>query len=92
MKQEKKKEGNTKGKGQLKKVNVKEKGKGILVNEEEADKPKCPWVLYISKGDKNKWLVRTFKEEHKCLQIIGSISSLALTVVSPSSLVDKNEG
>ena len=47
---------------------MKDKGKGILVNEEEADKPKCPLVLYISKGDKNKWLVRTFKEEHKCLQ------------------------
>nr|GEU93036.1 zinc finger MYM-type protein 1-like [Tanacetum cinerariifolium] len=36
--------------------------------EQKEDKVECPWVLYISKGDKGKCLVRTFREEHKCLQ------------------------
>nr|GEV49471.1 hypothetical protein [Tanacetum cinerariifolium] len=61
-------EGNTQETAKGKKVNVSNKGKDKMVNEQEEDKTECPWVLYISKGDTGKWLVRTFKEEHKCLQ------------------------
>ncbi|GJX08639.1 mutator type transposase [Tanacetum coccineum] len=43
------------------------KGKGIMQDAKE-DKLSCPWLLYLSKGDKSKWLVKTFKDEHKCLQ------------------------
>ncbi|GJW94287.1 FAR1-related sequence 10 [Tanacetum coccineum] len=35
-----------------KKVNVHDKGKDKMVIKEEEDKLECPWVLYISKGDK----------------------------------------
>ncbi|GKD03942.1 FAR1-related sequence 10, partial [Tanacetum coccineum] len=63
--QGKKVERNTKEIAKGKKVNVHDKGKGKIVNEEEEDKSECPWVLYISKGDKGKWLVRTYREEHK---------------------------
>nr|GEV50939.1 hypothetical protein [Tanacetum cinerariifolium] len=61
-------EGNTKEIAKGKKANIHDKGKDKIVNEEEKDKSECPWVLYISKGDKGKWLVRPYKEEHKCLQ------------------------
>nr|GEX07723.1 hypothetical protein [Tanacetum cinerariifolium] len=44
-----------------------ENGKGIMQDAKE-DKMGCPWLLYLSKGDKSKWLVKTFKDEHKCLQ------------------------
>ncbi|GJX44062.1 mutator type transposase [Tanacetum coccineum] len=44
-----------------------EKGKGIMQDAKE-DKLSYPWLLYLSKGDKSKWLVKTFKDEHKCLQ------------------------
>nr|GEW92051.1 hypothetical protein [Tanacetum cinerariifolium] len=44
-------------------------GKDKLVNEDaEDDKSGCPWLLYLSKGDKEKWVIKTFKDEHKCLQ------------------------
>ncbi|GKE39393.1 hypothetical protein Tco_1462798, partial [Tanacetum coccineum] len=44
-------------------------GKGKLVNKDaEEDKSGCPWLLYLSKGDKGKWVKKTFKDEHKCLQ------------------------
>nr|GEV77785.1 hypothetical protein [Tanacetum cinerariifolium] len=66
--QGKKVEGNTKEIAKGKKDNVHDKGKSKMVIEEEKDKPECPWVLYISKGDKGKWLVMTYREEHKCLQ------------------------
>ncbi|GKB96929.1 hypothetical protein Tco_0983066 [Tanacetum coccineum] len=46
---------------------ISEKGKGIMQDAKE-DKLSCPWLLYLSKGDKSKWLVKTFKDEHKCLQ------------------------
>ncbi|GJV65366.1 hypothetical protein Tco_1476194 [Tanacetum coccineum] len=46
---------------------ISEKGKGIMQDAKE-DKMSCPWLLYLSKGDKSKWLVKTFKDEHKCLQ------------------------
>ncbi|GJY29552.1 hypothetical protein Tco_0405319 [Tanacetum coccineum] len=45
-------EGNTKEIAKGKKVNVHDKGKDKMVTKEEEDKPECPWVLYISKGDK----------------------------------------
>ncbi|GJV92209.1 5'-nucleotidase domain-containing protein 4 [Tanacetum coccineum] len=53
--QGKKVERNTKEIAKGKKVNVHDKGKGKMVNEEEEDKSECPWVLYISKEDKGKW-------------------------------------
>nr|GEY68397.1 hypothetical protein [Tanacetum cinerariifolium] len=44
-------------------------GKGKLVNEyAEEDKRRCPWLLYLSKGDKGKYVIKTFKDDHKCLQ------------------------
>nr|GEV28485.1 hypothetical protein [Tanacetum cinerariifolium] len=44
-------------------------GKGKLVNEDaEEDKSGCPWLLYLSKGDKGKCIIKTFKDEHTCLQ------------------------
>ncbi|GKA60193.1 transposase, MuDR [Tanacetum coccineum] len=46
---------------------ISEKGKGIMQDAKE-DKLSCPLLLYLSKGDKSKWLVKTFKDEHKCLQ------------------------
>ncbi|GKD30064.1 hypothetical protein Tco_1240842 [Tanacetum coccineum] len=46
---------------------ISEKGKGIMQDAKE-DKMSCPWLLYLSKGDKSKWLVKTFKDKHKCLQ------------------------
>ncbi|GJX02028.1 hypothetical protein Tco_0185941 [Tanacetum coccineum] len=49
------------------KQDIFEKGKGILQDAKE-DKMSCPWLLYLSKGDKSKLLVKTFKDEHKCLQ------------------------
>lgn len=30
--------------------------------------PKCPWSLQVSIGAEKKWLVKTFKGVHKCLQ------------------------
>ncbi|GJT84620.1 mutator type transposase [Tanacetum coccineum] len=43
--------------------------KGKIVNEDaEEDKITCPWLLYLSKGDKGKWFIKTFKDEHHCLQ------------------------
>ncbi|GJR07450.1 hypothetical protein Tco_0790102 [Tanacetum coccineum] len=43
--------------------------KGKAVNEDaEKDKICCPWVLYFTEGDKAKWVVKTYKDEHKCLQ------------------------
>ena len=62
------KEVNAQGKGKGKLVNEHEKGKGKMENAGQEDKPHCPWVLYISKGEKGKWLVKTYKEDHKCLQ------------------------
>ncbi|PWA44691.1 transposase, MuDR, MULE transposase domain protein [Artemisia annua] len=44
-----------------------DKGKKVIEHEEN-DKVECPWILYISKGDKGKWVVKTFIDEHKCLQ------------------------
>ena len=74
-----------------KKVNVQEKGKGIMVNEEEEEKDKvdCPWVVYIGKGDKGKWLVKTFIDEHKCLKSrkIKSCTSTFLSKHLPDLLV-----
>ena len=47
----------------------KAKGKGKVVNTlAKEDKEHCPWFIYIGKGDKGKWVVKTFKDEHKCLQ------------------------
>ncbi|GKB36216.1 mutator type transposase [Tanacetum coccineum] len=44
-------------------------GKGKIVNEDvEEDKSGCPLLLYLSKGDKGKWVIKIFKDEHKCLQ------------------------
>nr|GEV53856.1 hypothetical protein [Tanacetum cinerariifolium] len=44
-------------------------GKGKLVNEDaKEDKSGCRWLLYLSMGDKGKWVIRTFKDEYKCLQ------------------------
>ncbi|GKC47461.1 ATP-dependent (S)-NAD(P)H-hydrate dehydratase [Tanacetum coccineum] len=43
--------------------------KGKEVNEDaEEDKKYCPWVLYLTKRDKAKWVVKTYKDVHKCLQ------------------------
>ncbi|GJY99327.1 hypothetical protein Tco_0516757 [Tanacetum coccineum] len=43
--------------------------KGKEVNEDaKEDKKCCPWVLYLTKGDKAKWVVKTYKDEHQCLQ------------------------
>lgn len=60
------------------------KGKGVVVEDSEkvegetmkpkkkkvkAAKPTCPWTLHVSKGkDEDKWMVKTFIEDHKCLQ------------------------
>nr|GEV06764.1 ATP-dependent (S)-NAD(P)H-hydrate dehydratase [Tanacetum cinerariifolium] len=42
---------------------------GKAINEDtEEDKKCCPWVLYFTKGDKAKWVVKTYKDEHKYLQ------------------------
>ena len=49
------KEVNAQGKGKGKLVNEHEKGK--MQNAGQEDKLHCPWVLYISKGEKGKWLV-----------------------------------
>ncbi|GJT51257.1 hypothetical protein Tco_0977414 [Tanacetum coccineum] len=49
------------------KEDISGKGKAIMEYEKE-DKISCPWVLYLTKGDKAKWVVKTFKDEHKCLQ------------------------
>nr|GEV53934.1 hypothetical protein [Tanacetum cinerariifolium] len=44
-------------------------GKGKLVNKDaKEDKSGCPWLLYLSNGDKGKWVIKTFKDEHNCLQ------------------------
>ncbi|GJR98976.1 FAR1-related sequence 10 [Tanacetum coccineum] len=49
--------------------NVDNAVKGKIVNEDaEEDKITCPWLLYLSKGDKGKWFIKTFKDEHHCLQ------------------------
>ncbi|GJW71048.1 receptor-like cytoplasmic kinase 176 [Tanacetum coccineum] len=43
--------------------------KGKEVNEDAEEDKKCyPWVLYLTKGDKAKWVVKTYKDEHQCLQ------------------------
>ncbi|GJW69186.1 mutator type transposase [Tanacetum coccineum] len=40
-----------------------------IVNEDaEEDKTTCPWLLYLSKGDKGKWIIKTSKDEHHCFQ------------------------
>ncbi|GKB62529.1 mutator type transposase [Tanacetum coccineum] len=40
-----------------------------IVNEDaEEDKTTCPWLLYLSKRDKGKWIIKTSKDEHHCLQ------------------------
>ncbi|GJX94638.1 hypothetical protein Tco_0349224 [Tanacetum coccineum] len=45
------------------------KGKGKKVNtDEDEDKNECPWTVYMAKGENDKWLVRTYKKEHICLQ------------------------
>ncbi|GJZ85815.1 hypothetical protein Tco_0651154 [Tanacetum coccineum] len=42
---------------------------GKAVNEDAEEDKKCyPWVLYLTKGDKAKWVVKIYKDEHKCLQ------------------------
>ncbi|GJS40370.1 hypothetical protein Tco_0565413 [Tanacetum coccineum] len=39
------------------------------VNEDAEEDKKCyPWVMYLTKGDKAKWVVKIYKDEHKCLQ------------------------
>lgn len=45
-----------------------QKGKGKKVIQQEDNDNKCPWVLYIHYSEKTqKWVVTTFKDEHKCL-------------------------
>ncbi|GKC54965.1 hypothetical protein Tco_1077710 [Tanacetum coccineum] len=45
------------------------KGKGKKVNtDEDEDKNECPWTVYMAKAENDKWLVRTYKKEHICLQ------------------------
>nr|GEV07156.1 hypothetical protein [Tanacetum cinerariifolium] len=65
LNQGKKVKGNTKEIAKGKKVNVHDKRKGKMVIEEEKDKPECPWVLYISKGDKGKCKTKAFKAKAK---------------------------
>ncbi|GJX22345.1 hypothetical protein Tco_0226790 [Tanacetum coccineum] len=43
-------------------------GKGKAIEDAKEDKISCPWVLYLTKGDKAKWVVKIYKDEHKCLQ------------------------
>ena len=45
---------NVQGQVKGKLVNDQDKGKGKIENAEQEDKPQCPWVLYISKGEKGK--------------------------------------
>ncbi|GJY20785.1 hypothetical protein Tco_0393351 [Tanacetum coccineum] len=46
---------------------ISRKGKAVIQDAKE-DNISCPWVLYLCKGDKSKWVVKTFKDDHKCLQ------------------------
>ncbi|GKA28798.1 hypothetical protein Tco_0715043 [Tanacetum coccineum] len=47
---------------------VKEKSKGKNVIQQEDEDNKYPWVVYIHYvSDIQKWVVRTFKDEQKCL-------------------------
>ncbi|GJS46048.1 hypothetical protein Tco_0596169 [Tanacetum coccineum] len=42
------------------------KGKKVIQHEDEDNK--CPWTLYIHyETNSQKWVVRTFKDEHKCM-------------------------
>ncbi|GKA41909.1 hypothetical protein Tco_0734569 [Tanacetum coccineum] len=43
---------------------ISEKGKGIMQDEKE-DKMSCPWLLYLNKGDKSKWLHKAYWEKAK---------------------------
>ncbi|GJZ63927.1 hypothetical protein Tco_0620348 [Tanacetum coccineum] len=47
------------------KEGISRKGKAVIKDVKE-DKISCPWVLYLTKGDKAKWVVKTYKDEHKC--------------------------
>ncbi|GJR81717.1 mutator type transposase [Tanacetum coccineum] len=49
------------------KEGISRKGKAVIKDAKE-DKISCPWVLYLTKGDKAKWVVKTYKDEHNCLQ------------------------
>nr|GEV71900.1 hypothetical protein [Tanacetum cinerariifolium] len=52
---------------ETKAVSVKGKGKKVNTDEDE-DKNECPWTVYMTKGENDKLLVRTYKKEHICLQ------------------------
>ena len=48
------------------KIKKQMKGKGVNLPDE--DKSVCPWNVYISPSRDGKWVVKTFNNEHKCLQ------------------------
>ncbi|GKA90524.1 mutator type transposase [Tanacetum coccineum] len=53
---------------------ISKKGKGIMQDAKE-DKMSCPWLLYLSKGDKSKWK-RIMKNQAECSGIYVCLGAL----------------
>lgn len=45
------------------------RGRDVYLRSQKEEPTDCPWLLYVAKDTyKDVWSVRTFKDEHKCLQ------------------------